>query len=119
MRDAIIEKVTRKKIIAIVRGVYGEDCVRLAKALYAGGIELMEVTFDQSRPELLHRTSDTIAALCRELDGKMVFGAGTVTSVKMLRMAQEAGAQFAVSRMSTGRSLKPPSLPAWCPCPVL
>ncbi len=97
MRDVVIEKVIQKKIIAIVRGVYGEDCVNLAKALHAGGIELMEVTFDQSDPALLSRTADTIAALCRALGDRMLFGAGTVTSVKMLDMAKEAGARFAVS----------------------
>lgn len=97
MRDAIIEKVMQKKIIAIVRGVYGEDCVDLAKALYAGGIELMEVTFDQSEPDLLSRTSDTIAMLDGALGERMIFGAGTVMSVPMLHMAKEAGARFAVS----------------------
>lgn len=97
MREAIIQKVLEKKIIAIVRGVYGEDCVKLAQALYEGGIELLEVTFDQSKPELLSRTSDTIAMLNRQLGEKMAFGAGTVTSVEMVHLAKSAGAQFIVS----------------------
>ena len=63
MRDIIIQKVLDKKIVAIVRGVYDQDCVNLAKALYAGGVELMEVTFDQSKPEAYSRTSDTIRQL--------------------------------------------------------
>ena len=67
MRDQIIQKVLEKKIVAIVRGVYGEDCVKLAQALYAGGIELLEVTFDQSKPELLERTSNTIRQLVDRL----------------------------------------------------
>ena len=46
MREAIIQKVIDKKIIAIVRGVYEEDCLNLARALYKGGIELLEFTFD-------------------------------------------------------------------------
>jgi len=97
MREKIIEKVLEKKIIAIVRGVYGEDCLNLAKALYEGGIELLEVTFDQSKPELLSRTSDTIRLLVDSLGDKMAFGAGTVTSVEMLELARKAGAQFVVS----------------------
>ena len=44
MREQIIERVLENKIIAIVRGVYGEDCLNLAKALYEGGIKLLEVT---------------------------------------------------------------------------
>lgn len=97
MRDQIIQKVLEKKIVAIVRGVYGEDCVKLAQALYAGGIELLEVTFDQSKPELLERTSDTIRQLVEQLGDKMIFGAGTVTSVHMLELARNAGSRFIVS----------------------
>ena len=97
MREAIIQKVMDKKVVAIVRGVYGEDCLNLAKALYAGGIELLEVTFDQSKPEALERTSDTIRLLVDTLGDKMAFGAGTVTSLEMLELAKNAGAQFVVS----------------------
>ena len=97
MRNTIIQKVLDKKIIAIVRGVYGTDCVNLAKALYAGGVEMMEVTFDQSKPEAFNRTSDTIAQLVQEMGDKMIFGAGTVTSLETLELARQAGAQFVVS----------------------
>ena len=97
MREQIIQKVLEKKIVAIVRGVYGEDCVNLARALCEGGIELLEVTFDQSKPELLERTSDTIRMLNEQLGDRMLFGAGTVTSLEMLELAKGAGAQFIVS----------------------
>lgn len=97
MREEIIQKVLDKKIVAIVRGVYGQDCINLAKALYAGGIELLEVTFDQSKPEALEQTSETIRCLVEEMGDKMAFGAGTVTSLEMLELAKKAGAQFIVS----------------------
>ena len=97
MREAIIQKVLDKKIVAIVRGVYGQDALNLAKALCKGGIELLEVTFDQSKPEALAQTSDTIRLLVEELGDKMAFGAGTVTSLEMLELAKNAGAQFIVS----------------------
>ncbi|MBP3478798.1 MAG: bifunctional 4-hydroxy-2-oxoglutarate aldolase/2-dehydro-3-deoxy-phosphogluconate aldolase [Oscillospiraceae bacterium] len=97
MREQIIQKVLDKKIVAIVRGVYGEDCVNLAKALYAGGVEMMEVTFDQSKPEAYNRTSDTIAQLVQTMGDKMIFGAGTVTSLETLELAKNAGAKFVVS----------------------
>ena len=97
MRKQIIQKVLDRKIIAIVRGVYGTDCLNLAKALYEGGIEVLEVTFDQSKPEILYRTSDTVQLLVEELGDKMAFGAGTVTSLEMVELAKEAGAQFIVS----------------------
>ncbi|MBE5868415.1 MAG: bifunctional 4-hydroxy-2-oxoglutarate aldolase/2-dehydro-3-deoxy-phosphogluconate aldolase [Lachnospiraceae bacterium] len=97
MREQIIEQVLEHKLIAIVRGVYGEDCLNLAKALYAGGIRMLEVTFDQSKPQLLPQTSDTIRLLVEQMGDQMAFGAGTVTSTEMVELAKGAGAQFIVS----------------------
>ena len=97
MREKIIQKILDKKAIAIVRGVYDEDCVKLAAALADGGIELLEVTFDQRSAEERQRTCDTIRALNAELGDRMAFGAGTVTTVEMVEMAKEAGAQFIIS----------------------
>lgn len=97
MRDKIIQSVLENKLIAIVRGVYGQDCVSLAEALYAGGIKLLEVTFDQSDPALWAKTADTIRLLNDRLGDKMSFGAGTVTSVELVNIAKIAGAQFIVS----------------------
>ena len=50
MREEVIAKILEEKIIAIVRGVGAEECMKVAKALYEGGIRLMEITFDQKNP---------------------------------------------------------------------
>ncbi len=97
MRREIIERVKDKKLIVIVRGVYGEDCLKLAKALYEGGIELMEVTFDQSSTENQKKTADTIRLINEEMQGRVIMGAGTVTAPEMLEEAYNAGAKFIVS----------------------
>ncbi len=97
MKKEIIQRVLDKKIVVIVRGVYGEDCLKLAEALCAGGIELMEVTFDQSSVENQQKTVDTIRLINEALQGKVVMGAGTVTTIEMLEAAYRAGAKFIVS----------------------
>lgn len=97
MKQEIIQRVLDKKIVVIVRGVYGEDCLKLAEALCAGGIELMEVTFDQSSVENQQKTVDTIRLINEKLQGKVVMGAGTVTTLEMLDAAYKAGAKFIVS----------------------
>lgn len=97
MRERIINSVKENKIIVIVRGVYGDDCLNLAKALNDGGIKLLEVTFDQKNSELWRQTADTITLLTKELGDRMYFGAGTVTSVQLVDMAKNAGADFIVS----------------------
>ena len=97
MREAVIEKVLQTKLVAIVRGVYGQDCLNLAKALYDGGIQALEVTFDQANPQLWEKTADTISQLNRTLGDRMIFGAGTVTSEELVTIAKNAGAKFIVS----------------------
>lgn len=97
MRESIIQSVLENKLIAIVRGVYGEDCVSLAAALCEGGIKLLEVTFDQSNETLWDKTAQTIQMLNEQLGDRMTFGAGTVTSEKLVTIAKNAGAKFIVS----------------------
>ena len=97
MKQQVIEKILEYKAIAIVRGVYGEDCLNLAKALCAGGIKLLEATFDQKSQEEREKTVETIKLLCRELGDQMLFGAGTVTTPEMVKMAKDAGATFIIS----------------------
>ncbi len=97
MRDQIIQKILDEKVIAIVRGVYEEECVNLAKALHDGGVNLLEVTFDQRSHEERLRTAITIKMLNEALGDTMAFGAGTVMTVEMVEMAKEAGAKFIIS----------------------
>lgn len=97
MKQEIINQINENKLIVIVRGVFGEDCVKLAHALYKGGIKMMEITFDQSKPDEFYRTADAIKAIKEEFGGKMLIGAGTVISLETLKMAKDAGAQFIIS----------------------
>lgn len=97
MKEQVIANILDRKIIAIVRGVYGEDCLRLAEALYDGGIRLLEVTFDQAKPENHKKTADTIRELNEKLGDKMDFGAGTVTSPALVALTKAAGGRFVIS----------------------
>lgn len=74
-KEQIICEISSKKIIAIARGIYGEQCINLAKALYDGGISLLEITYDQSNSQSVQDTADTLRALNSALGDKMIFGA--------------------------------------------
>ena len=97
MKEQVIQNILTHKVIAIVRGVYGEDCLRLAEALYAGGIRLLEVTYDQAKPEDHPKTADTIRRLNEKLGDKMTFGAGTVTTPELVALTKAAGGKFVIS----------------------
>ncbi len=96
-REQVIERIREKKIITIVRGVYGEDICRLAQALAAGGIGLMEVTFDQSNRNSWKDTAAAIHTIGQSMDGSLIAGAGTVTTPELVEMAYDAGAEYIVS----------------------
>lgn len=97
MREQVIAMIEREKIIAIVRGAAPEQCLRVAGALYEGGIRLMEITYDQKNPDSWQKTADAIGQLSKEYAGKMFVGAGTVTSPELVEMTAKAGGTFIIS----------------------
>ena len=97
MSQEILSKIKEGKIIAIVRGVSSDKMVALAQALYSGGIHFVEVTFDQSSEEASRDTLKAIAAIKKELAGKVYPGAGTVMTVEQVKLAAAAGAEYMIS----------------------
>lgn len=97
MREQVIEQILEHKIIAIVRGVDGECAVKTAKALYEGGIRLVEVTFNQKDPANFSKTCDAIRSIRAEMGEDMLVGAGTVTTPELVQMAADAGALYIIS----------------------
>lgn len=67
-----------------------EDALPIAKALIAGGINVLEVTL---RTEA---AIDAIKVIAKELPDALI-GAGTVTTPEQLKAVTEAGAKFAIS----------------------
>ncbi len=95
--DKTISTILENKIIAIVRGIAGDRILNTAKALYAGGIRAIEVTFNQSSSTCVEDTSNAIEALCSEFGECMCVGAGTVISQEQLYAANKAGAKYIIS----------------------
>ena len=96
MRENVIKTIEERKIIAIIRGLTPDAAVNTAKAFAAGGIRLIEVTFNQAKPESFADTAKSIAAIKRECEGVLV-GAGTVLSCEQVDIAKNAGAEFIIS----------------------
>ena len=97
MRDQVIQQIEQEKIIAIVRGVGPEQCTKVADALYAGGIRLMEITYNQKDPASFQATADAISAITKAYEGRMLVGAGTVTTTELVELTAKAGGKFIIS----------------------
>ncbi len=90
-REANLQRVLDTGIVSIIRAKSGEQLVNVAKALYEGGIDVIEVTF--TVPGVL----DIIAAVKKELGDRILLGAGTVLDTETARAAILAGAEFIVT----------------------
>ncbi len=101
-----MEWLYRQKIVAIVRGLKKENTMQLADALYQGGIDWIEVTFDQAHPETFADTSAAIAALATQFAGKVMPGAGTVLTIDQMQQAKDAGAQYIVTPNTNPRLIE-------------
>ncbi|MDN3655084.1 bifunctional 4-hydroxy-2-oxoglutarate aldolase/2-dehydro-3-deoxy-phosphogluconate aldolase [Ferruginibacter paludis] len=87
----LLSRLLDHKIVAILRGMPPKETVRIAEALYAGGIRLLEVTLN----------SEAALPLIEELSvtfkDRMLIGAGTVLNVSDANNAIAAGAAFLIS----------------------
>lgn len=97
MKQQTIDFIKEQGIIAIVRGVDVDHIVPMAEAMYAGGIRLIEVTFNQNDPDHLAKTGELIKTLNEKMGDKICVGAGTVMNEAQCMAAYEAGANYFIS----------------------
>lgn len=97
MREKIIKQIEEEKIIAIIRGIAPNKAVSVAKALYDGGIKLVEVTFNQKCPEKFSDTTTAIKSIIDAAGDQMTVGGGTVITPEQAELIHSAGGQFIVS----------------------
>ena len=97
MREAVIDSIEKEKLIAIIRGFGAEQCMQVAGALYDGGVRLMEITYDQKRPDSWIKTAEMIQALADNFDGRLLVGAGTVTCPELVELTATHGGKYIIS----------------------
>ena len=97
MREQVIQKIETERLIAIIRGAAPAQCLKIAEALYAGGIRLMEITYNQKDPASFQDTANAIAAIGEAYGGNMLVGAGTVTTAELVELTARAKGKFIIS----------------------
>ncbi len=97
MENAVIKAIEDKKIIAIVRGVHSKKLIPLAKAMYDGGIRLLEVTYSADKSISDIETANNIDLLKKHFGKEMHIGAGTVLTMAQLELTKQAGGEFIIS----------------------
>ncbi|MCG9663382.1 bifunctional 4-hydroxy-2-oxoglutarate aldolase/2-dehydro-3-deoxy-phosphogluconate aldolase [Vibrio mediterranei] len=95
MRQTTIAAIEEHQVFAIVRGLDSDNVRPTMEALYSGGIRLVEVTFDRKNGD--ENTLAALDILASEFQDKLIFGAGTVTTVEQVKAVKAMGGQFIVS----------------------
>ncbi|MBE9225795.1 bifunctional 4-hydroxy-2-oxoglutarate aldolase/2-dehydro-3-deoxy-phosphogluconate aldolase [Phormidium sp. LEGE 05292] len=77
----------KERAIAVIRAQNWQEGCQMAKAVAAGGMKLIEITWNSDRPE------KTISYLRQELPDCQI-GSGTLLNLEQLEMAIASGAEF-------------------------
>jgi len=90
-QNRVLETILQRKLVAVVRSPDGGKLVEVAKALAAGGVTCLEITF--TVPNAL----EVLKAVRSAMGDAVTLGAGTVLDPETARAAILAGAEFVVA----------------------
>ena len=88
----MLNKIKEHKFIAILRHVPLEKTAETAKALYEGGIRIMEITFDPSDPDTILKTERAFEIIKGLFGDEVSLAAGTVVKPEFVMAAKDFGA---------------------------
>lgn len=91
------EIIEKEGLIVIFRGVPLEKISKTVKALYDGGVRIVEIAFNPSDSDTVDKTTALIRKVKETMGDKMMIGAGTVITEDYVNAAYEAGAEFIFS----------------------
>lgn len=97
MKYQLLDAVKEHRIIVALRGVSPDLTAAAAKALYEGGVRMLEITFNQASGTKLADTARAIESVRKEMGDRLLVGAGTVMSREDLNAAYRAGADYILS----------------------
>ncbi|MBM7704389.1 bifunctional 4-hydroxy-2-oxoglutarate aldolase/2-dehydro-3-deoxy-phosphogluconate aldolase [Metabacillus iocasae] len=87
----VVKFIKEYPIVAVIREATPEKILPIAKALYEGGVKVLEITTETPKAMTL------IEKVADELGDKVLVGAGTVLDPETARAAIMAGSRFIVS----------------------
>ena len=97
VREDTVRAIENERLIVIVRGVSREKLIPLARAMYAGGVRLLEVTYSADGRISDYETAENIKMLSEHFGDDMLIGAGTVLTERQAELTAKAGGRFVIS----------------------
>lgn len=109
--DDVIRRIGEIGIVPVVRAATVDEATRAVEAISAGGIPIAEITMT------VPNAVSVIREIAHQYRGKVLVGAGTVTTAPQAQSCVEAGAEFIVSPglapsvLSVGQECKKLAIP--------
>lgn len=95
--EEVLEIIKRERLVAILRGLPMERIDGVVRALIAGGVRVLEFTFDHGRENYLQENADKIRYAAERFGDTVAVGCGTALNVREVLAAREAGAELVIS----------------------
>ncbi|SPF42820.1 KdgA1 protein [Candidatus Sulfotelmatobacter kueseliae] len=89
--DDVIRRIGEIGIVPVVRASTIDEAMRAVQAICAGGIPVVEITMT------VPNAMSVIREVAQQYEGKVLIGAGTVTTAEQAELCIRAGAEFLVS----------------------
>lgn len=95
--DDILADIFKFRLVAILRSVPMERIQGVIRALIAGGVRVLELTFDHNRENYLEENAEKIRFVSETFGDDVAIGCGTALTVQEVEAARKAGAGLVVS----------------------
>ncbi len=95
--DEILADILKTRLVAILRGVPMARVEGVVRALIAGGVRVLELTFDHNRENYLEENAEKIRFVSETFGDAVAVGCGTALTVREAEAARQAGAGLVVS----------------------
>ncbi|MGA2856157.1 MAG: bifunctional 4-hydroxy-2-oxoglutarate aldolase/2-dehydro-3-deoxy-phosphogluconate aldolase [Candidatus Sulfotelmatobacter sp.] len=89
--DDVIRRIGEIGIVPVVRASTIDEAMRAVQAICAGGIPVVEITMT------VPNAMSVVREVAQQYEGKVLIGAGTVTTAEQAELCIRAGAEFLVS----------------------
>lgn len=95
--DKVLEIIGKERLVAILRNVPLDRLDGVVSALIAGGVRVLEFTFDHDQENYLEENVQKIRRTVQTYGKQVVVGCGTALTVQEVEAACDAGAELVIS----------------------
>lgn len=95
--EEVLARIGKEKLVAILRGVPMDRIEGVVGALVAGGVRILEFTFDHDQADCVKENAAKIRRTVEKFGDQVLVGCGTALTVQEVEAAHDAGACLVIS----------------------